>query len=71
MLGLDPRAWSASAADLAPTVGKLADLLLEQRTAARARKDFAASDTIRDELAAAGIVVEDTADGPQWTLKGN
>jgi cysteinyl-tRNA synthetase len=45
--------------------------LLEQRTAARARKDFAASDAIRDELAAAGILVEDTADGPRWTLKGD
>jgi cysteinyl-tRNA synthetase len=71
VLGLDPREWSASSSDLAPTVGKLADLLLEQRTAARARKDFAASDAIRDELAAAGILVEDTADGPRWTLKGD
>jgi cysteinyl-tRNA synthetase len=70
VLGLNPQTWSASASDLAPTVGKLADLLLEQRTAARARKDFAASDTIRDELAVAGILVEDTADGPRWTLKG-
>jgi cysteinyl-tRNA synthetase len=69
VLGLDPRAWSATTSDLAPTVGKLADLLLEQRTAARARRDFATSDSIRDELAAAGIAVEDTADGPRWTLK--
>jgi len=37
-LGLDPRAWSAASSDLAPTVGKLADLLLEQRTAARGAK---------------------------------
>ncbi len=69
VLGLDPRVWSATASDLAPTVGKLADLLLEQRTAARDRKDFAASDSIRDQLANAGIVVEDTADGPRWNLK--
>ena len=71
VLGLNPQAWTAGSADLAPTVGKLADLLLDQRTAARERRDFAASDTIRDELAAAGIVVEDTADGPRWTLKGS
>jgi cysteinyl-tRNA synthetase len=70
VLGLNPQMWAAGSADLAPTVGKLADLLLDQRTAARERRDFAASDTIRDELAAAGIVVEDTADGPRWTLKG-
>jgi cysteinyl-tRNA synthetase len=70
VLGLDPRSWLAAASDLAPTVAKLADLLLEQRTAARSRLDFAASDGIRDALASAGVVVEDTADGPRWILKG-
>jgi cysteinyl-tRNA synthetase len=40
--------------------------LLEQRAAARAAHDWAASDRLRDELAAAGIVVEDTADGQRW-----
>jgi cysteinyl-tRNA synthetase len=42
---------------------------LEQRTAARARKDFAAADAIRDQLAEAGVIVEDTPSGPRWTLK--
>jgi len=69
VLGIDPREWSATGGNLMPTVGSLVDLALEQRTAARARKDFAASDAIRDQLAAAGIVVEDTPDGPHWTLK--
>jgi len=40
--------------------------LLERRAAARAAHDWAASDRLRDELAAAGIVVEDTADGQRW-----
>jgi cysteinyl-tRNA synthetase len=40
--------------------------LLEQRAAARAARDWPASDRLRDELAAAGILVEDTADGQRW-----
>jgi cysteinyl-tRNA synthetase len=41
-------------------------LLLAARTRARARGDFAEADRIRDELAAAGVRVEDGADGPRW-----
>ena len=40
--------------------------LLEARAAARAAHDFAASDRLRDELAALGIAVEDTRDGQRW-----
>ncbi|HEX8025870.1 MAG TPA: cysteine--tRNA ligase [Candidatus Limnocylindrales bacterium] len=40
--------------------------LLEQRQAARAARDFEASDRLRDELAALGLVVEDTRDGQRW-----
>jgi cysteinyl-tRNA synthetase len=40
--------------------------LLEQRQVARAARDFAASDRLRDELAALGISVEDTRDGQRW-----
>jgi cysteinyl-tRNA synthetase len=40
--------------------------LLEQRAAARAARDWAASDRLRDELAAHGISVEDTRDGQRW-----
>ena len=39
--------------------------------AARERKDFQASDAIRDSLADAGVIVEDTTAGPRWTLAGN
>jgi cysteinyl-tRNA synthetase len=40
--------------------------LLAKRREARGRRDFATADAIRDELAAAGVVVEDTAAGVRW-----
>ena len=42
------------------------DLLVAARQAARATKDFAEADRLRTELAALGIVVEDTPSGPVW-----
>jgi cysteinyl-tRNA synthetase len=42
------------------------DALLAERQAARARKDFAASDRIRDQLAAEGVTIIDTPQGPRW-----
>ena len=38
------------------------------RKAARARKDYAAADAIRDQLQQSGLAIEDTPDGPRWTL---
>ena len=40
--------------------------LLAERSAARANRDWAASDRLRDELASRGIAVEDTRDGQRW-----
>ena len=71
VLGLDPLAapFAASAgSDLTAVVDALVSVALEQRQAARARKDFAAADAIRDGLRAAGVVVEDTQAGPRWEL---
>ncbi len=45
------------------------DDLIEQRLQARAAKDWATADRIRDELSAAGIVIEDGADGTRWRRK--
>jgi cysteinyl-tRNA synthetase len=45
-----------------------AQALLDQRAAARESRDFAASDRLRDELAAMGVTVEDTRDGQRWRV---
>ncbi len=69
VLGLDPVSqWPASAGDLTETIGALVEIALEARSEARARKDFAQADAIRDRLTAAGVVVEDTAGGVRWHL---
>jgi cysteinyl-tRNA synthetase len=69
-LGLDPLAWARPGdEDLRPVVDALVSIALEQRQAARARKDYEAADAIRDALSAAGVVVEDTPRGPRWTVK--
>ena len=69
VLGLDPvDQWPAAAGDLHETVGALVEIALEARSSARARKDFAEADAIRDRLSAAGVVVEDTAGGVRWHL---
>ena len=47
-------------------IEKLLEALLERRADARAERDFATSDAIRDGLAAIGVLVEDTADGARW-----
>ncbi|NVI91873.1 cysteine--tRNA ligase [Actinomadura sp. BRA 177] len=72
VLGIDPLSpqWNRTGEeDLRPVVDALVGVALEQRQAARARKDYAAADAIRDSLAEAGILVEDTPQGPRWELK--
>jgi cysteinyl-tRNA synthetase len=72
VLGLDPidGHWRGTddKGDLKPVVDVLVKLALEQRTQARARKDWAAADAVRDQLKNAGIQVEDTPAGPRWTV---
>ncbi len=50
-------------------LGKLVEIALEARTRAKARKDFAEADRIRQELLAAGVLVEDTGGRARWRLK--
>ena len=48
--------------------GKVVDMVLELRAKARAEKDWATCDKIRDELKDAGFEVKDTKDGVTWKL---
>ena len=70
ILGCDPfdPIFATDSSSSAETLDGLISLALEQRQAARARKDFAASDAIRDQLAALGVVIEDTASGTRWSI---
>lgn len=75
VLGLDPAdpVWRAGAAAGAGAAAEgaldaLVGALIEQRAEARANKDFATSDAIRDRLQAAGIALEDRQNGTGWSL---
>ena len=70
VLGCDPldEAFLGSQPSNTDAIDGLISLALQQREAARARKDFAASDAIRDQIAALGIVIEDTPQGPRWQM---
>jgi cysteinyl-tRNA synthetase len=73
ILGCDPfdSAFNSGGKDLSEALDGVIQLALAQRAAARERKDFAASDAIRDGLAALGISIEDTPQGQRWTIKGS
>ncbi|WP_293781756.1 cysteine--tRNA ligase [uncultured Aeromicrobium sp.] len=73
VLGVDPLdpTWSSSSATTAAedALAVLVQHLIDQRAEARRAKDFATADRIRDQLAAAGVEVEDTPQGARWSLK--
>jgi cysteinyl-tRNA synthetase len=72
ILGLDAGggAWKRSVdQQLTAVVDGLVTELLKHREAARERKDFAAADAIRDSLAALGVEVLDTPQGPRWRVR--
>jgi len=65
LLQLDPADWFQAGTPAGPTAQWI-EARIEERRKAREARDFARSDAIRDELAAAGILLEDTADGTRW-----
>jgi cysteinyl-tRNA synthetase len=72
ILGCDPfdPAFASVGAgeDMTAALDGTIKLALAQREAARVRKDFAAADAIRDGLIALGITIEDSAQGPRWSI---
>ncbi len=71
ILGCDPfdsHFAAGSSTDLTQAMDGVVKLALVERASARERKDFAASDAIRDGLLALGITIEDTAQGPRWSM---
>ncbi|MGH8167986.1 MAG: CysS/YqeB C-terminal domain-containing protein, partial [Woeseiaceae bacterium] len=66
LMATDADEWFAGSPDRGgATEDEIADLI-EQRNKARADRDFATADAIRDRLAAAGISIEDGASGTRW-----
>jgi cysteinyl-tRNA synthetase len=74
VLGVNPLhpPWSSGPGngvdDALPALDALVRDRIDARAAARAARDFTLADQIRDQLTAAGIVVEDTASGARWSL---
>ena len=71
VLGCDPfdPVFASGSKSKESALDGLITLALDQRTAARGRKDFAASDAIRDSLTELGITIEDTPTGSRWTTE--
>jgi cysteinyl-tRNA synthetase len=74
VLGCDPfdAAFTANQASVSSNKKDILDGLitglLQEREEARARKDFASADRIRDRISTLGITIEDTASGPRWSI---
>ena len=74
VLGLDPfsEPWASAGGsdDARAALDVLVRARLEDRATARAARDFATADAVRDSLKDAGIVIEDTPTGARWSLEG-
>ena len=71
ILGCDPfdtHFAGGSSSELTEILDGVISLALQERASARDRKDFITSDAIRDGLLALGITIEDTAQGPRWSI---
>jgi cysteinyl-tRNA synthetase len=66
----DVDGWFHGSSDGELSVGDI-EALIARRNSARAKKDFAAADRVRDELAASGITIEDGPSGTRWRRDGS
>ena len=71
LLQRDPEAYFTSESADSGVDAEHIENLIAQRKAARANKDYAESDRIRDEITALGIELEDSTDGTRWKVKGS
>ena len=75
VLGIDPLSeqWRDNSTSTSTRAMEALDVLvgaeLDRRAAARAEKNWAVADEVRDRLNEAGIVITDTAAGPEWSLQ--
>jgi len=73
VLGVDPLDPHWATGESSAVAERALDVLIgaevDRRQQARAARDFATADEVRERLAAAGVEVTDTPDGPQWTLR--
>ena len=72
VMGLKDEAGASSAEGAGASsavVSGLMDMVLEDRAKAKAEKDWARSDSIRESLKALGITVKDTKNGAEWSLE--
>jgi cysteinyl-tRNA synthetase len=74
VLGIDPLdpAWTTGTREdgSADALDALVERLIAERQEARRSRDWAGADRVRDELAAAGIVLTDTGNGTRWSIDG-
>lgn len=70
VLGLDGSVAAAAGGAEASALDTLVRTMIDQRAQARAEKDWATADRIRDAIAAAGITLEDTPAGTHWSIDG-
>ena len=70
VLGLDPYDphWASETGEETGALGALVTAALAERTRARAERDWARADEIRDLLAAGGITITDGPEGATWSV---
>ena len=69
LLGNDPDEWFAGHVEGDMPAEEI-EVLIGKRNQARKDRDFEAADAIRDQLAAAGVAIEDGPDGTTWRRSG-
>ena len=70
LLGSAPADWFAAPGKEDAIAEDEIERLIEARRVARAERDFARADAIRDQLQAQGVAIEDSADGVRWRRVG-